>query len=207
MLKRVFALIPIIFLCTFLVACSASKKEAVTTETAASTPTENKKEQRAIQKKQLQQKQLAYVKNAYETAKLGQLPEIPFTVGTTTYATVKNDWGEPDLAFRNTANFVQYRVAKKEQIATGLGVGLYQKLYEIRSYVLDDTKTKIESLPSKLVEKELGKPAQKDFLGPHQVWYYAANQYTFKVTIQTKEKTVRSVAVYIKTFDDSKTMQ
>ncbi|WP_010301254.1 DUF4309 domain-containing protein [Kurthia senegalensis] len=155
----------------------------------------------------MQQKQLTYVKKAYETAKLGQLPNIPFIVGETTYTTVKSEWGEPNLAFVNTANFVQYRAAKKEQIATGLGVGLYQKLYEIRSYVLDDTKTAIEPLSAKLIQKEFGKPMQKDFLGPDQVWHYTANQFTFKVTIHTKEQTVRSVAVYAKNFDDSKQMQ
>lgn len=187
-------------------ASSSSTKETSTednktTSNAATTSTEDTN---ASLKNNNVANPTAFLTETVAAAKKGQLPNVPFTVGQTTYTQVEEQWGKPNLSFLNTANYVQYRVAKKEQIAYGVGIGRGHILYELRAFVADDGKTPLSSISFKAIKKQLGQPTIKTKLGPDRIWSYAAGNFMLKFTGSTKDHTLHHISVYSKVYDDSK---
>lgn len=138
------------------------------------------------------------------TAKNGQLPNVPFTVGQTTFSDIKDQWGEPNLSFLNTANFVQYRAKKSEHIAYGLGIGRGHILYDLRTFVADDGHTPLSSISFKQIQQLLGKPEAVAYKGPDRTWTYTAGQYKLQFTGNRQKRMLHHISVYSAIYDDSK---
>lgn len=140
----------------------------------------------------------------YAASKKGQLPNVPFTVGQTTYSDIKNQWGEPNLSFLNTANFVQYRVKKSDHIAYGLGIGRGHILYDLRTFVADDGHTPLSSISFKTIKQLFGKPVNVLTKGPDRTWTYKVGSYDLRFTGNRQKHMLHHVSVYTPNFDDSK---
>lgn len=201
-------IIPCVLATALLQACTSSSatKETATEEdnatasNAAMTSTEHTS---AASKKNDGIDAAAFLIATVAAAKNGQLPNVPFIVGQTTYQQVEEQWGKPNLSFLNTANYVQYRVAKQEQIAYGIGIGRGHILYDLRAFVADDGKTPLSSISFKKIEQHLGKPSEKTFIGPDRIWSYPAGNYTLKFIGSAKEHALHHISVYSKVYDDS----
>lgn len=178
---------------------TTTKADATTSSTQASnSTTASDKKKSAIANPE------AFLSNIFATAKKGQLPNVPFTVGQTTFSDIKDQWGEPNLSFLNTANFVQYRVKKSEHIAYGFGIGRGHILYDLRTFVADDGKTPLSSISFKQIEQLFGKPESVVYKGPDRTWTYTAGLYQLQFTGNRQKHMLHHISVYSAAYDDSK---
>ncbi|PHE24389.1 YjgB family protein, partial [Bacillus toyonensis] len=123
----------------------------------------------------LNQKSINYVKELFELAKDGKVPNVPFAAHTGDIEEIEKAWGKADKT--EQAGSGMYATFTNKNVVFGFNKG--SQVFDVRSY-----QTELKSITLKEIEKALGKPTSVKVNGEDQIYVYKVNnQFELKFII------------------------
>ncbi|PEP86598.1 hypothetical protein COE95_27970 [Bacillus toyonensis] len=136
----------------------------------------------------LNQKLINYVKELFELAKEGKVPNVPFAAHTGDIEEIEKAWGKADKT--EQAGSGMYATFTNKNVVFGFNKG--SQVFDVRSY-----QTELESITLKEIEKALGKPTSVKVNGEDQIYVYKVNnQFELKFIIPKSIGKVDHISVF-----------
>ncbi|PHG12056.1 YjgB family protein [Bacillus toyonensis] len=136
----------------------------------------------------LNQKSINYVKELFELAKEGKVPNVPFAAHTGDIEEIEKAWGKADKT--EQAGSGMYATFTNKNVVFGFNKG--SQVFDVRSY-----QTELKSITLKEIEKALGKPTSVKVNGEDQIYVYKVNnQFELKFIIPKSIGKVYHISVF-----------
>jgi hypothetical protein len=136
----------------------------------------------------LNQKSINYVKELFELAKEGKVPNVPFAAHTGDIEEIEKAWGKADKT--EQAGSGMYATFTNKNVVFGFNKG--SQVFDVRSY-----QTELKSITLKEIEKALGKPTSVKVNGEDQIYVYKVNnQFELKFIIPKSIGKVDHISVF-----------
>ncbi|MCX9098230.1 YjgB family protein [Bacillus anthracis] len=196
------ALLCLTFTCIFaLAACKGTdeKKEANSTsensKNEQNTSAEGKKEPEVKSNTDsnskdtvINQKSINHVKNLFELAKEGKVPNVPFAAHTGDIEEIEKAWGKADKI--EQAGNGMYATFTNKNVSFGFNKG--SQVFDVRSYHAE-----LKSITLQEIEKALGKPNSVKGNGEDKIYVYKVNnQFELKFIIPKSTGKVNHISVF-----------
>lgn len=135
----------------------------------------------------LNQKSINHVKDLFEQAKEGKVPNVPYAAHTGDIEEIEKAWGKADKT--EQAGNGMYATFTSKNVAFGFNKG--SQVFDVRSY-----HSELKSITLQEIEKALGKPAVKEN-GNDKIYVYKVNeQFELKFVIPKSTGKVHHISVF-----------
>ncbi|PFC69772.1 hypothetical protein CN290_30175 [Bacillus cereus] len=136
----------------------------------------------------INQKSINHVKNLFELAKEGKVPNVPFAAHTGDIEEIEKAWGKADKT--EQAGNGMYATFTSKNISFGFNKG--SQVFDVRSY---HAELKLITLQG--IEKALGKPNSVKVNGEDKIYVYKVNnQFELKFIIPKSTGKVNHISVF-----------
>ncbi|HDR7794403.1 TPA: YjgB family protein [Bacillus luti] len=161
------------------------KKENESTENQDSTKPSTEPDSKNVT---LNQKAINHVKDLFELAKEGKVPNVPYAAHTGDIEEIEKAWGKADKT--EQAGSGMYATFTNKNVAFGFNKG--SQVFDVRSYHAE-----LKSITLKEIEKALGKPASVKENGDDKIYIYKVNnQFELKFIIPKSTGNVDHISVF-----------
>ncbi|WP_259415678.1 YjgB family protein [Bacillus toyonensis] len=138
--------------------------------------------------KVVNQKEINHVKDLFELAKEGKVPNVPFAAHTGDIEEIEKAWGKADET--EQAGSGMYATFTNKNVVFGFNKG--SQVFDVRSY-----QTELKSITLKEIEKALGKPTSVKINDEDQIYVYKVNnQFELKFIIPKSTGKVNHISVF-----------
>ncbi|KLA31464.1 MULTISPECIES: DUF4309 domain-containing protein [Bacillus] len=193
------------FTCIFaLVACKGTDEKKETNQTnQTSENSKNEQNNSSEEKKEpevksntdssskdtiINQKSINHVKNLFELAKEGKVPNVPFAAHTGDIEEIEKAWGKADKT--EQAGNGMYATFTNENVSFGFNKG--SQVFDVRSYHAE-----LKLITLQEIEKALGKPNSVKVNGEDKIYVYKVNnQFELKFIIPKSTGKVNHISVF-----------
>ncbi|PFR47783.1 YjgB family protein [Bacillus cereus] len=136
----------------------------------------------------INQKSINHVKNLFELAKEGKVPNVPFAAHTGDIEEIEKAWGKADKT--EQAGNGMYATFTSKNVSFGFNKG--SQVFDVRSY---HAELKLITLQG--IEKALGKPNSVKVNGEDKIYVYKVNnQFELKFIIPKSTGKVNHISVF-----------
>ncbi|MBE7096868.1 YjgB family protein [Bacillus cereus] len=136
----------------------------------------------------INQKSINHVKELFELAKEGKVPNVPFAAHTGDIEEIEKAWGKADKT--EQAGNGMYATFTNENVSFGFNKG--SQVFDVRSYHAE-----LKSITLQEIEKALGKPASVKVNGEDKIYVYKVNnQFELKFIIPKSTGKVNHISVF-----------
>ncbi|PEQ47535.1 YjgB family protein [Bacillus cereus] len=136
----------------------------------------------------INQKSINHVKNLFELAKEGKVPNVPFAAHTGDIEEIEKAWGKADKT--EQAGNGMYATFTSKNVSFGFNKG--SQVFDVRSY---HAELKLITLQG--IEKALGKPNSVKVNGEDKIYVYKVNnQFKLKFIIPKSTGKVNHISVF-----------
>ncbi|PFN19805.1 YjgB family protein [Bacillus cereus] len=136
----------------------------------------------------LNQKSINYVKDLFELAKEGKVPNVTFAAHTGDIEEIEKAWGKADKT--EQAGGGMYATFINKKVAFGFNKG--SQVFDVRSY-----QEELKVITVKEIEKALGKPTAVKVNGDDKIYIYKVNnQFELKFIIPKSTGKVDHISVF-----------
>ena len=136
----------------------------------------------------LNQKSINHVKDLFEQAKEGKVPNVPYAAHTGDIEEIEKAWGKADKT--DQAGNGMYATFTSKNVAFGFNKG--SQVFDVRSY---HSELKVITLQE--IEKALGKPTSIKVNGNDKIYVYKVNnQFELKFVIPNSTGKVHHISVF-----------
>ncbi|WP_433772367.1 YjgB family protein [Bacillus wiedmannii] len=194
-----------------LTACTSAEEKKQTNPTSENSTekknedTASKKEKESVEKPQgqdsvkpstdsnsknttLNQKSINHVKELFEQAKEGKVPNVPYAAHTGDIEEIEKAWGKADKT--EQAGNGMYATFTSKNVVFGFNKG--SQVFDVRSYHAE-----LKSITLQEIEKALGKPASVKVNGNDKIYVYKVNdQFELKFVIPNSTGKVHHISVF-----------
>lgn len=137
---------------------------------------------------EINQKSINYVKELFELAKEGKVPNVPFAAHTGDIEEIEKAWGKADKT-EQAGNGI-YATFTNENVSFGFNKG--SQVFDVRSYHAE-----LKSITLQDIEKALGKPASIKVNGEDKIYVYRVNnQFELKFIIPKSTGKINHISVF-----------
>ncbi len=134
------------------------------------------------------QKSINHVKELFELAKEGKVPNVPFAAHTGDIEEIEKAWGKADKT--EQAGNGMYATFTNKNVSFGFNKG--SQVFDVRSY-----HEELKSITLQEIEKALGKPASVKVNGEDKIYVYKVNnQFELKFIIPKSTGKVNHISVF-----------
>ncbi|MBE7103810.1 DUF4309 domain-containing protein [Bacillus cereus] len=134
------------------------------------------------------QKSINHVKDLFEQAKEGKVPNVPYAAHTGDIEEIEKAWGKADKT--EPAGNGMYATFTNKNVSFGFNKG--SQVFDVRSY-----HSELKSITLQEIEKALGKPASVKVNGNDKIYIYKVNnQFELKFVIPTSTGKVHHISVF-----------
>ncbi|MGF9770427.1 YjgB family protein [Bacillus albus] len=135
----------------------------------------------------INQKSINYVKDLFELAKEGKVPNVPFAAHTGDIEDIEKAWGKADKT--EQAGNGMYATFTNKNVSFGFNKG--SQVFDVRSYHAE-----LKSITLQDIEKALGKPTSVKVNGEDKIYVYkVSNQFELKFIIPESTGKVNHISV------------
>ncbi|WP_263703942.1 YjgB family protein, partial [Bacillus thuringiensis] len=136
----------------------------------------------------INQKSINYVKELFELAKEGKVPNVPFAAHTGDIEEIEKAWGKADKT--EQAGNGMYATFTNKNVSFGFNKG--SQVFDVRSYHAE-----LKSVTLQDIEKALGKPASIKVNGEDKIYVYRVNnQFELKFIIPKSTGKINHISVF-----------
>ncbi|PFV78022.1 hypothetical protein COL05_18850 [Bacillus sp. AFS059628] len=136
----------------------------------------------------INQKSINHVKELFELAKEGKVPNVPFAAHTGDIEEIEKAWGKADKT--EQAGNGMYATFTNKNVSFGFNKG--SQVFDVRSYHAE-----LKSITLQDIEKALGKPAAVKINGEDKIYVYKVNnQFELKFIIPKSIGKVNHISVF-----------
>ena len=136
----------------------------------------------------INQKSINHVKDLFELAKEGKVPNVPFAAHTGDIEEIEKTWGKADTT--EQAGNGMYATFTNKNVSFGFNKG--SQVFDVRSYHAE-----LKSITLQEIEKALGKPASVKVNGEDKIYVYKVNnQFELKFIIPKSTDKVNHISVF-----------
>ncbi|HGH7183041.1 DUF4309 domain-containing protein [Bacillus cereus] len=136
----------------------------------------------------LNQKSINHVKELFEQAKEGKVPNIPYAAHTGDIEEIEKAWGKADKT--EQAGNGMYATFTNKNVVFGFNKG--SQVFDVRSYHAE-----LKLITLQEIEKALGKPASVKVNGNDKIYVYKVNdQFELKFVIPNSTGKVNHISVF-----------
>ena len=136
----------------------------------------------------LNQKSINHVKELFEQAKEGKVPNIPYAAHTGDIEEIEKAWGKADKT--EQAGNGMYATFTNKNVVFGFNKG--SQVFDVRSYHAE-----LKLITLQEIEKALGKPASVKVNGNDKIYVYKVNdQFELKFVIPNSTGKVNHIRVF-----------
>lgn len=136
----------------------------------------------------INQKSINHVKELFELAKEGKVPNVPFAAHTGDIEEIEKAWGNADKT--EQAGNGMYATFTNKNVSFGFNKG--SQVFDVRSYHAE-----LKSITLQEIEKALGKPASVKLNGEDKIYVYKVNnQFELKFIIPKSTGKVNHISVF-----------
>lgn len=136
----------------------------------------------------INQKSINHVKELFELAKEGKVPNVPFAAHTGDIEEIEKAWGKADKT--EQAGNGMYATFTNKNVSFGFNKG--SQVFDVRSYHAE-----LKSITLQDIEKALGKPASVKINGEDKIYVYKVNnQFELKFIIPKSIGKVNHISVF-----------
>ena len=136
----------------------------------------------------LNQKSINHVKELFEQAKEGKVPNIPYAAHTGDIEKIEKAWGKADKT--EQAGNGMYATFTNKNVSFGFNKG--SQVFDVRSYHAE-----LKSMTLQEIEKALGKPNSVKGNGDDKIYVYKVNnQFELKFIIPKSTGKVNHISVF-----------
>ncbi|MED3469255.1 YjgB family protein [Bacillus thuringiensis] len=136
----------------------------------------------------LNQKSINHVKDLFELAKEGKVPNVPFGAHTGDIEEIEKAWGKANKT--EYAGNGMYATFTNKNVVFGFNKG--SQVFDVRSYHAE-----LKSITLQEIEKALGKPSSVKGNGEDKIYVYKVNnQYELKFVIPKSTGKVDHISVF-----------
>ncbi|MED1510983.1 YjgB family protein [Bacillus proteolyticus] len=174
----------------------SSKKNEDTTPKAEKEPVEKPKNQDSAKpiadsnsnNTAINQKSINHIKDLFEQAKVGKVPNVPYAAHTGDIEEIEQAWGKADKT--DQAGNGMYATFTSKNVAFGFNKG--SQVFDVRSY-----HSELKSITLQEIETALGKPASVKVNGNDKIYNYKVNnQFELKFVIPKSTGKVDHISVF-----------
>ncbi|WHY26741.1 YjgB family protein [Bacillus wiedmannii] len=134
------------------------------------------------------QKSINHVKELFELAKEGKVPNVPFAAHTGDIEEIEKAWGKADKT--EQAGNGMYATFSNKNVAFGFNKG--SQIFDVRSYHAE-----LKLITLQEIEKALGKPNSVKVNGEDKIYVYKVNnQFELKFIIPKSTGKVNHISVF-----------
>lgn len=167
---------------------TASKKEKESVEKPQSQDSVKSSTDSNSKNTKLNQKSINHVKELFEQAKEGKVPNVPYAAHTGDIEEIEKAWGKADKT--EQAGNGMYATFTNKNVAFGFNKG--SQVFDVRSYHAE-----LKSITLQEIEKALGKPASVKVNGNDKIYVYKVNdQFELKFVIPNSTGKVHHISVF-----------
>ncbi|MHC2835872.1 YjgB family protein [Bacillus sp. F9_6S_D1_P_5] len=135
----------------------------------------------------INQKSINHVKDLFELAKEGKVPNVPFAAHTGDIEDIEKAWGKADKT--EQAGNGMYATFTNKNVSFGFNKG--SQVFDVRSYHAE-----LKSITLQDIEKALGKPTSVKVNGEDKIYVYKVNnQFELKFIIPESTGKVNHISV------------
>ncbi|PHA35905.1 YjgB family protein [Bacillus wiedmannii] len=136
----------------------------------------------------INQKSINHVKELFELAKEGKVPNVPFAAHTGDIEEIEKAWGKADKT-EQAGNGI-YATFINKNVSFGFNKG--SQVFDVRSYHAE-----LKSITLQDIEKALGKPASIKVNGEDKIYVYRVNnQFELKFIIPKSTGKINHISVF-----------
>ena len=136
----------------------------------------------------INQKSINHVKELFELAKEGKVPNVPFAAHTGDIEEIEKAWGKADKT--EQAGNGMYATFTNKNVSFGFNKG--SQVFDVRSYHAE-----LKSITLQEIEKALGKPNSVKGNGEDKIYVYKVNnQFELKFIIPKSTGKVNHISVF-----------
>jgi len=136
----------------------------------------------------INQKSINHVKELFELAKEGKVPNVPFAAHTGDIEEIEKAWGKADKT--EQAGNGMYATFTNKNVSFGFNKG--SQVFDVRSYHAE-----LKSITLQDIEKALGKPTSVKVNGEDKIYVYKVNnQFEMKFIIPESTGKVNHISVF-----------
>ncbi|HDR4423487.1 TPA: YjgB family protein [Bacillus cereus] len=136
----------------------------------------------------INQKSINHVKELFELAKEGKVPNVPFAAHTADIEDIEKAWGKADKT--EQAGNGMYATFTNKNVSFGFNKG--SQVFDVRSYHAE-----LKSITLQEIEKALGKAASVKVNGEDNIYVYKVNnQFELKFIIPKSTGKVNHISVF-----------
>lgn len=136
----------------------------------------------------INQKSINHVKELFELAKEGKVPNVPFAAHTGDIEEIEKAWGKADKT--EQAGNGMYATYTNKNVSFGFNKG--SQVFDVRSYHAE-----LKSITLQEIEKALGKPTSVKGNGEDKIYVYKVNnQFELKFIIPKSTGKVNHISVF-----------
>ncbi|MBG0961987.1 YjgB family protein [Bacillus sp. SRB1LM] len=136
----------------------------------------------------INQKSINHVKELFELAKEGKVPNVPFAAHTGDIEEIEKTWGKADKT--EQAGNGMYATFTNKNVSFGFNKG--SQVFDVRSY-----HAALKSITLQEIEKALGKPASIKVNSEDKIYVYRVNnQFELKFIIPKSTGKVNHISVF-----------
>lgn len=136
----------------------------------------------------INQKSINHVKELFELAKEGKVPNVPFAAHTGDIEEIEKAWGKADKT--EQAGNGMYATFTNKNVSFGFNKG--SQVFDVRSYHAE-----LKSITLQEIEKALGKPTSVKGNGEDKIYVYKVNnQFELKFIIPKSTGKVNHISVF-----------
>ncbi|MDH4421810.1 MULTISPECIES: YjgB family protein [Bacillus] len=136
----------------------------------------------------LNQKSINHVKELFEQAKEGKVPNVPYAAHTGDIEEIEKAWGKADKT--EQAGNGMYATFTNKNVAFGFNKG--SQVFDVRSYHAE-----LKLITLQEIEKALGKPSSVKVNGNDKIYVYKVNdQFELKFIIPNSTGKVHHISVF-----------
>ncbi|MCU5097181.1 YjgB family protein [Bacillus wiedmannii] len=136
----------------------------------------------------INQKSINHIKDLFELAKEGKVPNVPFAAHTGDIEEIEKAWGKADKT--EQAGNGMYATFTNKNVSFGFNKG--SQVFDVRSYHAE-----LKSITLQDIEKALGKPTSVMVNGEDKIYVYKVNnQFELKFIIPKSTGKVNHISVF-----------
>ncbi|MDP1458004.1 MULTISPECIES: YjgB family protein [Bacillus cereus group] len=136
----------------------------------------------------INQKSINHIKDLFELAKEGKVPNVPFAAHTGDIEEIEKAWGKADKT--EQAGNGMYATFTNKNVSFGFNKG--SQVFDVRSYHAE-----LKSITLQDIEKALGKPTSVKVNGEDKIYVYKVNnQFELKFIIPKSTGKVNHISVF-----------
>ncbi|CAM4285599.1 YjgB family protein [Bacillus wiedmannii] len=136
----------------------------------------------------INQKSIDHIKDLFELAKEGKVPNVPFAAHTGDIEEIEKAWGKADKT--EQAGNGMYATFTNKNVSFGFNKG--SQVFDVRSYHAE-----LKSITLQDIEKALGKPTSVKVNGGDKIYVYKVNnQFELKFIIPKSTGKVNHISVF-----------